>query len=165
MKRFLQLSAAAFLLDLVACGPTKEQAIEFNDSVVADQKDALSLAENMMASIYDWDYDQAEGDFEDFQSGIGEMLKKYEEMSAFDKEDEFRLAMIDLLKVMEGTFETFEEILGIIDDNPDLATLSDDDASDIEDELDAIFEEIDAENKDFLAVQEKFAEKYDFRLE
>jgi hypothetical protein len=165
MKRIFQLSAAALLLALVACGPTKEQAIDFNDEVVADQKEALTLAENLMSSIYDWDADQASSDLKDFQDGISGMMKKYEEKSEFDKEDEFRKAMISLLKVMEETGEGFEEIVELVVDYPDLSVFTDDELADIEETMDEIFETIDVENKKFLDVQESFAKKYEFTLE
>jgi len=165
MKRLSQLLAAAFMLFLVACGPTKDQAIEFNDQIVKDQKNALLLAENLMSSIYDWDGVQAAKDLKSFQNGISDMIKKYEEMKKFDKEDEFRTAMISLLKVIEKSNDGFEGIVELMEEYPDPSVLTDDDAFEIEDIMDDIFDTIDVENKIFLRVQESFAKKYEFPLE
>jgi len=166
MKKLFQLSAVLVLFVLAACGPTKEDAIKFNDGLVADQKEILGLEDNLITSIVDWKYDQSKSDLMAYQGKLAEYLKKYEDMKAFDKEDEFRLSMIVLLKALKEQADVnYPAVIDFIPLSLTIDELEDEPMTALFDILDEIDLKSDAANSQFLDAQKKFAEKYELQLQ
>ncbi len=167
MKKILQFTAIAISLFIAACGaPTKEEAIDYNDELVADQKEILALEDNLIGSIVDWKYENAKSDLAVYQSKINEYHTKYEDMKSFDKEDEFRLAMIDLLKALKEQAEgNYPEVIEYIPLSETIDDLEDEPLMQLLDILDEIDLNSDSANGQFLDAQKKFADKYELQLQ
>jgi hypothetical protein len=166
MKRLLQIAAAGLLFVLVSCGPTQDQAISHNDVLVQDQKEILALEDNLINSIVDWEYQTAKNDLKIYQEKLSELEKKYNDMKAFDKEDEFRLAMINLIKALKEQADVnYAMVIEFIPLAPTIDELEDDPLYEMFEILDIIDAESDTANKKFLEAQETFAKKYDFTLQ
>lgn len=166
MKKVVQFLGVLFMFALVACGPTTEDAIKFNDELVTDQKEVLALEDNLITSLVDWEYENAQADLATLSDKVNALLKKYEDMKPFDKEDEFRQSMISLLKAFKEQAETNYTLA--IEYIPYSATLDELDEALLEellDVLDQIDIAVEAANQNFLDTQVKFAEKYKLTLE
>jgi hypothetical protein len=133
--------------------------------MVKDQKEILALEDNLITSIVDWNYNSSKSDLKAYQEKLSEYLDKYEKMDAFDKEDEFRLAMINLCKVLKEVSEThYPEAIEYITMSETLDSLPDEPLMELLDILDEIDLKSDDANNEFLDAQKKFAEKYELQL-
>lgn len=164
-KIFLTLGATvAFLLTMTSCGPTTDDAIALNDKIVADQKDMLELEDGLISAITDdGDLDVIDEAFDDYVSFLDETLKKYEEMDAFDENDTFRKAMIDLLTTFKDVAENeYKDLVDIWSTDAENLTQQD------FDDWDQLIEDIDDKeveaNDEFLKAQKDFAAEYEFTL-
>lgn len=87
-------------------------------------------------------------------------------MKSFDKEDEFRLAMIDLLKALKEQAEgNYPEVIEYIPLSETIDDLEDEPLMQLLDILDEIDLNSDSANGQFLDAQKKFAEKYQLQLQ
>lgn len=164
MKKFFLFLGIALTATFIACGPTTDDAIKHNDSIVADQKEMLELESNFVDAIVNGD---DEGDikssFKEYKDFLSETKKKYDEMEAFDDKDTFRKAMIDLLDVFSKVADKeYEEMVEIY--TKDAEELTEEDFERWE-ELTTIVDEKEAKANDaFLDAQKEFAKEYNFEL-
>jgi len=111
---FLTTMIALFF---VACNtaPTTEEAIAFNDKIIADQTQYLEY-ETVFIDALSYSYDdyitedtipyeavekavkELEESYASLNAFVEENIEKYDKMEAFDEEDIFRLAFIDYLE-------------------------------------------------------------------
>jgi hypothetical protein len=165
MKKLVKFTAIGLLFLFAACGPSKEDAIKHNDSIVADQKEILALEDNLIGSIADWNYVFAASDLKVYQDKLNEYIKKYEDMKAFDKDDAFRLSMLQLLKgLKEQADGNYLLVLEIMSGSETMDELDDENYNALLDILDDVDLKSDEANNQFLDAQKKFAEQYDLQL-
>jgi hypothetical protein len=114
--------------------------------------------------MYYDDVAEIENAMYDLQDFVKETTEEYEDMEAFDDEDIFRKAFLDLLDVYNDiAFKDYPKLVDYIyqvveEGNTEIGDEYVDFAGEIDDKV--------AEAKeDFYAQQEKFAEQYDFVLE
>jgi len=101
MKKQLNVFLFALTFILIACGPTKNQAKEFMDQVVRDQKEVMKLEGNLVQNVVNLNLEESKSDLKVYQENLSKYLDKYTNMEAFDKDDELRLAMIELCTVLK----------------------------------------------------------------
>ncbi len=166
MRKLLQLAAVALVLVFAACGPSTEDVISYNDGIVADQSELIMMENEIVENIYDYyDYPASKKSYDAYTAKVNELLTKYEEMKPFDDEDEFRVAMIDLLKVHKEQLEEYYlVIIDFMEVYPDVSEVDDESAENIVVILDAILEATNAQNEKFLETQKVFAKKYNVEL-
>jgi hypothetical protein len=166
MLRLFKFAAIAIFFVLAACGPTKDDAINHNDELVKDQKEILGLEDNLIGSFAEWNYNLAKSDLKAYQDKLAAMQEKYDNMKAFDKEDNFRLSMIELIKgLKEQADNNYPMLLEFIPLAESIEDMDDDTYYAMHDLLDVIDDESNAVNDKFLDAQKVFAKKYDIALE
>lgn len=156
------------LLLVTACGPTKEQAISFNDDLVDLQKELLASQNSFIDVFAEGSTDDLIEESENWKATAKELKSKAEEMGAIDDVDEMRSSFINLcdahLEIINDKLPRFFEI---IEKSEDLS-MSDENFDNLNEEMMTLKEEIDGindgANQKFLESQEDFASRYDFTL-
>lgn len=164
MKKIFLFLGIVFAATMIACGPTTDDAVKLNDSIVAAQKEMLELESNFVNAIVDGDdEDGIKSAFKKYKDFLEKTTKEYDEMEAFDDKDTFRKAMIDLLAVFSKVADNeYEEMVEIYTKPAD--DLTDEDFERWE-ELTNIVDEKEGEaNEAFLDAQKEFAKEYNFEL-
>lgn len=161
-KQFLPFIGILFLLS--SCGPTKDDAINFNDRIVSAQKSCLK-AEGDFYDVCDklnpTDIKKA---FEDFETSVNACIKKIENAEAHEEFDAYKQSAANLLKAYkEMLSKEFSEYARLYSIPTEEYTKEDEDE---QKELAAkINTSLNLLNKNFIDEQERFADKWDFRLE
>lgn len=161
MKKLLLVAASAFLL--VACGPTKNDAIKFNDSIM----DMIeSLKSNHSAFV-----DQLDGHNMDslklahklFAEKATSSLDASKKMSHFDEKNEFGNAAVDYFTAINSMANTEgKQIVDIMSKDSTQITQAD---LDNVTALSAKFDETyDKAYSNIQSAQEKFSKEWKFEL-
>ncbi len=162
MRKLLFPLTMVIAMFFVACdmAPTTVEAIAFNDEIVADQSDLMDLNQEFIDR-----YNESSDDFSDVYDALEELetfledkTDEYEEMEAFDEEDFFKKAFLDLLGEFTEISEDYEKLLEMWKD--DDVTLEE--VYELQDEIDEATEEA---LDDIHDAQKDFADKYEFDLE
>jgi hypothetical protein len=166
MKKLIYPVLLFVVAFMVSCdmAPTTEEAIAFNDEIVADFRKLVEADDAFIDAMYYDDIAEIETAMYELQDFVEETTEEYEEMEAFDDEDIFRKAFLDLLEVYHDiAFEDYPVLVDYIyqvveEGNAEVGEEYVDFAGEIDDKVAAAKEE-------FYAGQEKFSEQYDFVLE
>jgi hypothetical protein len=163
MNRILTFSVFILLFSAVFA-QTKEQAIDYNDKVVADQKKMLILEDFFVTAIInDLGGDTIKLEYEIYCDYLQFTLDKYSKMKKFDSKDTFRKAIIELLTNFQKAATTeYKEML-------DIYSIPTEELTDTHfnrwTELSEIVDKKENEYNDaFLEAQKVFAKEYDFSL-
>jgi Ni,Fe-hydrogenase I large subunit len=159
MRKLLFPLTMVIAMFFVACdmAPTTEEAIDFNDEIVADQSDLIDYNQDFIDEYSGDDLDEIEDAMDELNTFLEDKTEEYEAMEAFDEEDIFRKAFLDLLGAFTEISEDYEKLLEMWAD--DDVTL--DEIADFEEEIN---EATDDANQTFLDKQKDFAEQYEFTL-
>ncbi len=114
-KRYNILLACSLILALTSCGPSKEEAINYNDQIISEQKmiaDKINILNNSLTQdapgLMDEAYRQV---LIQLDSGTVNVAK----MGDFDGKTDFREASLKLFavykSVLQGEFKTMIDIL------------------------------------------------------
>ena len=160
-KIFLILGVTAAFM-MTACGPTTEDAIDHNGVIVADQKEMLKIEGDFVNAISeDGKISVVEDAYDDYIDFFEKTIKKYDDMDAFDKNDTFRKAMIDLLNAYEDIAKNeWRALINLLPINQ----FTEQDREDWKTLLEIIDEKEGEAIDDFLDAQKKFAGEYEFEL-
>jgi hypothetical protein len=165
MKKIFLFLGIVFAATMIACGPTKDDAIKHNDGIIADQKKLLEMENDFINTIVNRD-DAADVKkaYKEYTAYIDETLKKYEEMDEFDDADTFRKAILDLLKEFQDIAKNeYKEMIDIY--TMDAKELTEDDFARWEELAEIVGEKEGKANDSFLDKQKEFAKEYDLSLE
>ncbi|PKP04774.1 MAG: hypothetical protein CVU11_03420 [Bacteroidetes bacterium HGW-Bacteroidetes-6] len=163
MKKLLILLFSIILATGLSA-QTKDQAIGFNDKIVADQKKMLILEDHFITSIInDMGGDTIQLEYEIYCDFMQYTLDKYSKMKKFDKKDTFRKALIELLTNFLQVAKTeYKEMLDIYAIPTDKLT---DEHYNRWTELSNIIDKKEnTYNESFLDAQKAFASEYSFSL-
>lgn len=162
MKYFLII---VFFFSLSAAqGQTRDEAIKWNDEIVASQKKMLSLEDDLVNAISDdGAIDSIAIAYIDYLSFFNETIEYYEGVNKFDRKDIFRKAYLDLLYAFRDVATNeYAEILKIWFKPAD--DLTEEDFSKWEELVDIIDDKEVKSNDVFLEKQNDFAKQYKFSL-
>ncbi|HNW69535.1 MAG TPA: hypothetical protein PKI01_03970 [Bacteroidales bacterium] len=165
MTKHYKVLAACFLMFMLAsCGPSKEEAIKYNDSIIDEQALIVEKINTLYKCIDDLDhpenmdeaYKQA---LMQVDSGTGKVSK----LPDFDGKSDLREAALKLFSVYKSVIQ--KELKTMID----ILKMSPVDITpEIETQFDTMntqaLNKMDSGLKEFQAVQIKFSEKYNFIL-
>jgi len=159
MKKLLFPLTMVIAMFFVACdtAPTTQEAIDFNDEIVADQSDLIDLNQDFIDAYSDDDMGDIEDALDELETFVEDKTEEYEKMEAFDEKDIFRTAFLDLLDDFDKIAEDYNEILDMWTD--DDVTL--DEIADFEEKIN---DETEDANEKFLKKQKDFAAQYEFEL-
>ena len=121
-KHFFVFIGVLFLL--TSCGPTKDDAISFNDRIISDQKIFLKAKSNFYDVGNKLNPDDIKKAFEDFETSVTACVSKIEKTETHGKFDAYKQSAANLLNA-------YKDML----------------------------------NKNFIEEQERFADKWNFRVE
>lgn len=167
MKTLTPVLFLLFLM-LAACGPTKDQAIKFNDDIVDQQKELLGAQNTFIDAFAIGTVDDLIEESNNWKATAEKGKAKAEEMGAIDDIDELRKAFLGLCDAhLEIINDKLPRVFEIIEKSKDLS-ISEEEYNSLNDELMAITGEIDAlsdgANGKFLDAQKEFAGRYEFSL-
>ncbi|MDD3741931.1 MAG: hypothetical protein PHH30_11910 [Bacteroidales bacterium] len=154
-------SAKKKLTDLVKT-ETTETALEYNDDLIAIQSEVDNSIVDLLSVIDGSDPVEMEDARSNTLDIIEDAIKEVEDMRDFDGKDDFKEAMIDLLKMYEDIVKN--ELTDIIDLVGYTEELTDDDWLKYEELYDSALAKYDEAFVDFDSFQADFADKWDFTV-
>src|ERR1051325_3432996 len=158
-KGFLPLVGILFLL--VSCGPTKQNAIDFNDEIVDAQKACLAAESDFYNVCDSLNPDDIKTALATFKTKVKDCVSKVEGSKADKEFDAYRQSAVNLLKEYENMLDKeFTEYAGLYSIATDDYT--DDDAARQKELANKINTSLDLLNKNFIAEQQRFADKWGF---
>jgi len=165
MKKLLFSLTMLIAMFFVACdtAPTTQEAEDFNDKVINDQFELLDLNSEFKYAYPNDNIGDAEDALDKLETFVEDKADEYETMEAFDKEDIFRTAFLDLLDDFDEIIKDYYKLLEMREQwenggEDDVI----EDILDFQDEIDGVTEEA---NSTFLESQKDFAAQYEFELE
>jgi len=168
MKRKIVYTFALLaVIFLSQCGPTMQDAIDYNDKMIAEESlviDRINDLDNAMAS---WDPAEIQPALDAAKAQVEKSIKALEEMGGFDGDSKFVDACQELFKVFKSQlsdeYKQQLDIIKIYNDTPDNYTTVEEDKYNelngvLDDEYYPVFDK-------FSAAQEEFADKWGFILD
>jgi hypothetical protein len=169
MKRWnLLFYSVLFISFLFSCGPTKDDAINYNDRIT----DELNKVYSKYKSFYESsesinyskpDFTKLDDAFSDYVKQIDESVQKVKEMKGFDGTTEMKDAALNFLNTCKSTSEKEWKDLIIFVKKATQAT--EDDAIKAKEIENNVEEKMNKVQDDFRKVQQKFSEKWKFKLQ
>lgn len=164
MKRihFLIISSLFFVF-LAACGPTKEDAIDYNDAIIAEQKAILEKENQLINTIANNQQDQIKKVHKELIDQIDNSIKTIKELKGHSQFDNFKKATVDLFEtyksVVKNEYSKVIEIAMLPDE--EYTQEADDEIMEVSGQIDSKLEKA---LNDFGAAQEEFAKELGFQL-
>ncbi|MCX7697111.1 MAG: hypothetical protein N2Z72_05385 [Bacteroidales bacterium] len=161
MKKFFLLLSC--LICIYNCSRTREDAVKFNNAVVADQRLIIESINKLVDVFQDTNYQQIEKRYVEHVRLLEEMKAKYINMQPFDDEDILRKAFMDFIdtnyRCAKNEYARLIDILKMTTEKTywDNKKKWDSIAHLVQEKEQRI-------NEKFLEAQKKFAEKYDITL-
>lgn len=160
-KTFLPLLGMVLLL--VACGPTKDDAKNFNDKVVRAQKDCFSAESDFYKVCDGFNPDEIKTALATFKSKVKSCLVRAEATESNSEFDAFRQSAVNLLKeydnMLEKEFTEYAELYSIPSEE-----FTEEDEAHQKEIADKINTSLDLLNKNFISEQDRFAAKWELTL-
>jgi hypothetical protein len=164
-KTFTLVLCVILTMMLTSCGPTKEEAISYNDKIINEQVAIIDKIDKLFDALQDFknhnglDYAYAEA-LKQLETGTGIVSK----LEKFDGSSEFRDETLKLFGTYKSVLETeLKRMIDIIKLPDDLYT---EDAKDEYNKLkDVSAKKMEQGLKDLNTVQKSFATKYKFEIE
>jgi len=152
------------MLFVYAHAQTTDQAIAHNDKIVADQIAIIAAEDAFVSTIVDGKEQKViDKAFKNYLKILKKFSGQYKKMKAFDSNDTFRKAMIDLIDVFRSAADhEYREMVTIYAMDPLSLT------AEVFERWEALTQTVNdkenAANEKFLNAQEEFALQYNFTL-
>lgn len=167
MKKFftVSLSLLFFAIFFTSCAPTKEEAMNYNDNIIKEQKKVINAENELIRAIKNKDIDVIvlDGLYKGLSNQINESTAQLEKMDKFDGKTDFKDAALTLMKkyreVVNTDYKAWMDNLKI-----PLDKLTDADISQEKIIVADINRKLNNANADFVNAQKDFALKYKFQL-
>lgn len=162
MKKTTLLILISFLLVITSCKNIEKKAINYNERIVQLHYEILKLEYDLINNLFEGsDTAEIATLVANYNNELNEKLQYIKKIKAFDKEDELRLSLIDLVESMiQISNNEYKELAQILKTPIDTTVNS----YKIESKLKEITTNIDNKskiaNQKFLDAQTKFANKY-----
>lgn len=161
MKKVLFGVLAVAATFMVACGPTQDQAIEFNDKVVELDEKAFESFTEYESAIYDGDMDAIEEWSATLKADYEAGISFLEEDSKFD--GEFKDAATAMFEAYKTSHEEYMPVM-VEYWTSDWDSITDELEEEEQEAYDAMNDIIEDKSDAFIESQEAFAEEWDFDL-
>ncbi len=165
MKKLITISSALILFLMFSqCGPTSEQAMEYNDKLITDQLAVINAINDVDNAFTTYDPAKIGPAIIVAKNKVEESMKALEKLGGFDKTTEFKDATMSLYKLFKEQLENeYSEQLQIYKLPEEEYTTEQQDRYNelqklIDDKYTLVF------NK-FAAIQVEFSKKWNFTLE
>lgn len=163
VKVILVLFAATFMLS--ACAPTKEDAMNYNDKIIQEQKKIVQSEKELISAIKQnlTKGSTLEDLLDELSTQVDASIKVVEELGNLGKDASFKDAAIAFLTTYKDVVDNeYEDWLKNLRTPDELIT--ENVLYEEEELVHAINRKLDKANNLFLDAQKEFATKYDFRL-
>lgn len=159
-----QLFIIAVIFTLfVSCGPSKDDAVKYNDAIVEQEMLIINKEDSLIEAISRNQSDKAERLYKDFVSQINSSTEKINKTDAFDHEKAFREAALELFKSYKSAAENeYADMMKITRIPDEVYTKEDDDK--LIDLSKTVFDKLNIELGKFSKAQKNFADKYKLEL-
>jgi len=148
---------------VVGCSRTREDAVKFNNAVVADQKQIIEAINKLITTFEDTNVTKIEAQYQEHIKLLEEMRSKYANMKPFDEEDDLRKAFIEFIDAnllcAKQEYAQLIEILKKYDEKTYWSYKNKWDSI-----AHVVLDKEQRTNDKFLEAQKKFAEKYEITL-
>ena len=162
MKKYT-LSFIGILFLLVAWGPTKDDAINFNDKVVSAQTDCLNAESDFYKVCDELNAENIKTALTAFKTKVKICLAKAEGTTSNEDFDAYRQSAVNLLKEYNNMLDVeFTEYAGLYSIATEDYTEADETRQ--KELADKINTSLDLLNKNFISEQKRFASKWGFTL-
>lgn len=165
MKSKISAILGSFILALffVSCGPTKEDAINYNDKIIKEQKKVIDKENDLIGYIKGASLTRLDEKYNSLSKQIDESTEVVKKMEAFDGKTDFKDATLELFltyrSVVDKEYKAWMINLKTPGDKVDQKIL--DEENDL---VQAINEKLDKAQSDFTKAQYDFAAKYKFEI-
>ena len=153
-----------FVLLFSQCGPTKEEAIKYNDEIISEQLEVINSINDLTNAVATYDSEQIEKALNSAKTQVEKSIKGLDEIGGFDDDTEFVDECRIFFKILESQINSeYTEQFEIYAER-DAGNYTDEDIA----RLKELFEIIDSvyypANEKFTTVQKEFAEKWAYDL-
>ncbi len=167
MKKIVSfaLLTVSFIFFLASCAPTKEDAMDYNDKIIREQKKVVKCEKDLINAIKMKFYEDNTIDdlLNDLSKQIDGSKKIVEEMEDFDGKTDFKDAALKFFaayrEVVDKEYTAWLENMKTPAELVTGAVLHEEKKL-----INAINRKLDKATNDFLDAQKDFAAKYDFKL-
>jgi len=163
--KFILFTAITALFLFNACGPTKQDAIDYNDKIIREQKKIIQGENDLVKAIKNTSVKVSTLNElrEDLSKQIDESKQIFEELNKIGGNSDFKDAAIKFAdaykEVVDGEYAEWLTTIDIPD------SLVSDDIIDREEELVFLINsKLDKANNDFIGAQKDFAAKFKIKL-
>jgi hypothetical protein len=152
------------LMLIAACGPTKDQAITYNDAITDEHALVMDKFDALFASYDEYENPSAmDNAYTDAVNAVDAATKNFEAMKDFDGETAFRDEAIALMKVYKSLLDNeFKQMIVIYKLPEDQYT--EEKKAEWQGLRDEAVRKMDEGLAKIKAEQEKFAAKYNFEI-
>lgn len=162
MKKFLAITFIA--TTLFSCGPTRDEAIDYNDKIIGLQKSIDNKEVALLESFKTHKAADIDKAYSDFKTEIETNTAELEKLGPLSKNstliDAAKGLFVRYKEVAETDYKQLVEINKLSDEDYTDASLEEENKCTAD-----INKKLDAGLADFTATQEKFASEYGFQIE
>ncbi len=165
MKKLITISSALILFLMFSqCGPTSEQAMEYNDKLITDQLAVINAINDVDNAFTTYDPAKIEPAIIVAKNKVEESMKALEELGGFNETTEFKDATMSLYKLFKEQLENeYSEQLQIYKlPEEEYTTEKQDRYNELQKLIDDKYTLV--SNK-FVAIQVEFSKRWNFTLE
>ena len=155
---------ALFVGILSSCGPTRDQAVDYNDKIINEQIAIFEKMEQLIDTYENYQPDLMDAAYEKTLTQINQSIKNIEALPEFDGSTTFRDAGVTLFKLYKSVLENEHKQIIKLLKLPD-SQYGDAEVKQTGDLSDAADEKINQGISNLDLIQSEFAMKYDFEIE
>lgn len=162
MKK-LNLLFFVFALFLVSCGPSTQDAIDFNNAIIDHQKRLLDTESQLINAISNHQTAQVDQIYKDYLTQIDNSIAAINDLKSFSKFDTFKTSALSLFTAYKEVITNeYAEVIKLYRIPTDVYTDNDDK------KLNELTRSIDSKLEDalknFVETQKSFATEFNFTL-
>jgi len=163
MRNFTSTLLFLSTIFLIACGPTKEQAIDYNDKIIA-QDDSISAKIEKLVATYD-KFVPAEMDkaYSDAMSEAQKGIDFANKLKPFDNDSSFKNGALELFNAYKSVLEVQHKKIITLLKLPE-SQYGDAQVAEFEKLIEEANSKMDVEIDKLIAIQDKFAETHQFEI-
>jgi len=163
MKNLTLTMLIALLGIFYACKPTVEQAIKYNDDIIA-KNDSIAAKLSLLTDAYDkMDPEQMDKAFEEALKTTKAGIEFLNKLEAFDNDTSFKAGALNLFKTYESVLENEHKRLIELSKLPE-SKYGDNEVAEYAKLRDQANSKTDQEINKLTEIQEKFAKKFKFEM-
>lgn len=164
-KKVFYPVALLMVLLLSQCGPTMQDAMDYNDELIAEQSDVIDKINDLDEAVMTYDSKQIETALKAAKTQVEKSIKATDEIGGFDGDTKFADECTALFKMFESQINgEYAEQLKIYAAR-DAGNYTEDDEKRSEELFELIDDKYNPAFEKFSKAQENFADKWGFILE